>query len=195
MRLVTRPAREHLASYAAALAPRLVARQRPRPVTAERSSTRIAADPAAFLAGLDHRDPAGATHHAPRRHPVPRLPGFVRWIWDGALAGSIGLRWQPGTDDLPPHVLGHVGYAVVPWKRRRGYATRALALLLPEARAQGLRRLELTTEPENLASRRVIERNGGILIERDREAPRLRRRRVPALRNRASEAAQAATGR
>ena len=23
---------------------------------------------------------------------VPRLPGFVRWIWDGALAGSINLR-------------------------------------------------------------------------------------------------------
>ena len=97
---------------------------------------------------------------------MPRLPGFVRWIWDGELAGSIGLRWQPGTDALPPHVLGHVGYAVVPWKRRRGYATRALGLLLPEARAQGLRRVELTADPDNLASHRVIERNGGVLIGR-----------------------------
>ena len=55
-------------------------------------------------------------------------------MWDGEFCGSIGFRWQPGTSTLPPYVLGHIGYAVVPWKRGRGYATQALALLLPEAR-------------------------------------------------------------
>ena len=76
------------------------------------------------------------------------------------------LRWQPGTHALPPHCLGHIGYAVVPWKQRRGYATRALALLLPQARAEGMSYVEITTDPENIASRRVIEANGGVLIER-----------------------------
>ena len=71
----------------------------------------------------------------------------------------------------PPHVLGHIGFSVVPWKRGRGYATRALALLLPEARTRGLPHVELTTEPDNLPSQRTIEKNGGVLVERFEKAP------------------------
>jgi predicted acetyltransferase len=55
---------------------------------------------------------------------------------------------------------------VVPWKRRRGYATRALALLLPRLSGEGLPWVELTTDPDNTASQRVIEANGGVLVER-----------------------------
>jgi predicted acetyltransferase len=86
-------------------------------------------------------------------------------MWDGEFCGTIGFRWRPGTETLPPTCLGHIGYAVVPWKRGRGYATRALRLLLPEAKAEGLRYVEITTEPDNPASMRVIEKNGGILVE------------------------------
>jgi predicted acetyltransferase len=53
----------------------------------------------------------------------------------------------------------------VPWKRRRGYATQALREVLLDAEAEGLRYVELTTRPDNLPSRRVIEANGGILQE------------------------------
>jgi predicted acetyltransferase len=55
---------------------------------------------------------------------------------------------------------------VVPWKRGRGYATHALALLLPQAREENLAYIELTTDADNTASRRVIEANGGKLIEK-----------------------------
>jgi predicted acetyltransferase len=99
---------------------------------------------------------------------VQRLPGYALWMWDGEFCGSVGFRWQPGTTELPPYCLGHAGYSVVPWKRRRGYATRALQLLLPYARAEGLVHIELTTTVDNLASRRVIEANGGRLVERFR---------------------------
>ncbi len=44
----------------------------------------------------------------------------------------IGLRWQRGSEALPPYCLGHIGYAVVPWKQGRGYATRALREVLGE---------------------------------------------------------------
>ena len=69
------------------------------------------------------------------------------------------------TEALPPYCLGHIGYAVVPWKRRRGYATRAVQEVLLEAKAEGLRYVEITTDPSNVASQRVIEANGGVLLE------------------------------
>jgi predicted acetyltransferase len=122
----------------------------------------IRADAPAFLASLLSQT---GTITLPDGREVPKLPSRVRWMWDGEFAGQIGLRWQPGTDALPPHVLGHVGYAVVPWKRRRGYATEALRLMLDEARAVGLRSLEITTDKGNVISGRVIAANGGCLVE------------------------------
>jgi predicted acetyltransferase len=131
----------------------------------------IAADPAAFIASLDDRDATGPLVTFPDGSKKPRLPGYRRWMWDGEFCGSIGFRWQPGTSALPPHVLGHIGYAVVPWKRRRGYATRALALMLEEARREGLAYVELTTDPANEVSQRVITSNGGVFVERFRADP------------------------
>lgn len=126
----------------------------------------IRRDAAAFVAGLVDRDPAGRMIKLPDGTSVPRLPGYRKWMWDGAFCGSIGLRWQRGTNTLPEYCLGHIGYGVVPWKRRRGYATRALRLLLTDARAEGLSYVEITTQPDNIASQRVITANGGILVER-----------------------------
>lgn len=113
-----------------------------------------------------NREAKGPAITLPNGSTVPRLPGYSMWMWDGQFCGSVGFRWQPGTTELPPYCLGHVGYSVVPWKRRRGYATRALHLLLPHARAEGLAHIELTTDVDNVASRRVIEANGGVLVER-----------------------------
>ncbi len=87
-------------------------------------------------------------------------------MWDGEFCGSIGLRWQPGTSALPSHVLGHIGYSVVPWKQGRGYVSRALGLILLDAAAEGLDQVEITTDIDNFASQRVIEANGGELIGR-----------------------------
>ena len=100
---------------------------------------------------------------------VPRLPGPVRWLWDGAFCGAINLRYLPGTEELPEHVSGHIGYAVVPWKRRLGYATAALRQILPLAVAAGLRHVDLTCDDDNRPSQKVIEANGGVLISRGPE--------------------------
>jgi predicted acetyltransferase len=116
-------------------------------------------DAAAFLADLT--DQSG-TVLQPDGSRLPRIPFRVFWIWDGDFCGAINLRFLPGREDLLPYVSGHVGYAVVPWKRRRGYATRSLALVLPVARGIGLRRILVTCDETNLASRKVILANGGV---------------------------------
>ena len=88
-----------------------------------------------------HREPArqSGSITLPDGSAVPKLPSRTGWMWDGEFCGSIGLRWQPGTDALPSHVLGHIGFAVVPWKRGHGYAARALALMLPRGPGRGPR--------------------------------------------------------
>lgn len=131
----------------------------------------IESDAAAFIASRDDPEAKGAPITLPDGSTVPRLPGYSRWIWDGEFCGSVNFRWQPGTAALPPHCLGHIGYAVVPWKRGRGYATRALAMMLPEARREGLPCVELTTDLDNLPSQKVITNNGGVLVKRFRKEP------------------------
>jgi predicted acetyltransferase len=126
----------------------------------------IARDRAVFLASLVDREAKGPPIKMPDGSTARRLPGYRRWMWDGEFCGSIGFRWQPGTSELPPYVLGHVGYAVVPWKQDRGYATAALKLTLEEAKAQGLTSVQITTEDDNVPSQRVITANGGVLVER-----------------------------
>ena len=162
---LVRPGPEYLASYVAALE-RGWSADNERGVEAAREElSRIQADAAAFLASMEDREAKGPPITLPDGSAAKRLPGFRRWIWDGEFCGSIGLRWQPGTTALPLYCLGHIGYAVVPWKQRLGYAKSALRLILAEARAVGLPYMEITTDPDNIASQRVIEANGGILVE------------------------------
>ena len=137
-----------------------------RPQAALDDLARIAQDPARFISEQVDREAKGPAIILPNGSTVPRLPGYSRWMWDGEFCGAIGFRWQPGTADLPPYCLGHIGYSVVPWKRLRGYATRALQLLLSQSKGEGLAYVELIADADNIASQRVIEANGGELVER-----------------------------
>jgi predicted acetyltransferase len=170
MQLV-RPTLDHLASYASALARGWSADTVRGVVAAQEELVKLESDAEAFVASLEDREAKGAPVKLPDGSVAARIPGFRRWMWDGEFAGVMSFRWQPGTTSLPPHCLGHIGYAVVPWKQRQGYATRALQLLLPEAAAEGLPYVEITTDPENVASQRVILANGGILVEQFTKPP------------------------
>lgn len=181
MKLV-RPAPEHLAAYTAALQRGWSADNVRGAAAAQEELQRIAADPADFLRWMDDVEAAGPLVTLADGRQVPRLPGLRRWLWaeDADLAhlqhldpaereiqrfiGAIGLRWARDHGPLPPHVLGHCGYAVVPWHRGRGHASAALAALLPLARAQGMPFIELTTDPDNLSSQQVMLRNGAVLL-------------------------------
>jgi predicted acetyltransferase len=161
---LVRPTPEHLPSAVDALR-RGWSPDTERAEAGAEALAEIASDPQAFLAGCDDRQGAGPPILLPDGSTVRRLPGMTLWMWDGAFAGSVSIRWEPGTTDLPPTCLGHVGYSVVPWRRRRGYATDALRQALPLLREQGLAFAEVQTTPDNVASQRVIEANGGVLVE------------------------------
>lgn len=137
---------------------------------AQEALAQIAIDPSPVFAVADDPQALGPQITTPDGLKRDRLPGLLRWLWDEdagdeGFAGSINLRWMKGHAPLPPFVLGHIGYAVVPWKQQRGYATLALAQLLVLARGHGLPFVELTTDADNLPSQKVITANGGVLLE------------------------------
>lgn len=78
------------------------------------------------------------------------------------MAGGCNLRiGQTSNIEL---YLGHIGYGVYPPARGRGYAARAVRLLMPLARRMGINPLWITCNPDNWASRRTCERAGGRLV-------------------------------
>lgn len=165
MQLV-RPTEDHLPSYLAALKAGWSPNNERGLAASLEEIALIEADAGAFVRSLDNREGLGPPVAMPDGSTVPRLPGFRLWMWDGEFAGSIGFRWQHGTTELPPYCLGHIGYSVVPWKQRRGYATAALLGMLDEARLMGMPYVELTADPDNIASQKVILAAGGTLHER-----------------------------
>ncbi|MHA7820784.1 MAG: GNAT family N-acetyltransferase [Erythrobacter sp.] len=158
-----RPAAEYLKSYREALERGFQPSNHEGEARRLASLDQIEADPQGFLAQFEDGSSEGPPISLPDGTEAPRLPDLTRWIWDDDFCGVISLRWQEGTDTLPPHVLGHVGYVIAEWKRRRGYASGALAAILPLARQQGLRRIEVAASDENPGSWKVIEKAGGVL--------------------------------
>ena len=162
------PAPQHLPAYIDALqrgwAP---TRTRPDDFIALELA-RIAADATAFLASLEDVEAQGEPVELPDGSVAPRVPWLQRWLWDGDFCGVISLRWSRD-GPLPPHVLGHVGYAVVPWKRGRRLATSALRQMLPEAWSRGLAHVDVVTEPDNMPSQRTALGAGATLAERLRK--------------------------
>ena len=164
------PERALLSAYEAALreglSPNTVRNVAPEQLVA------IAADPEAFLAQLIGR--GGKIRHDEHTE-VDRIPDRVRWIFaldraDQPFVGAINLRWLEDArgraiEALPPHVLGHVGYSIRPAFAGNGYGTAALAAMLEQAGEIGLPRLVVICDATNLASRRIIEKNGGRLVE------------------------------
>lgn len=71
---------------------------------------------------------------------------------------------------------GHIGYGVRPSERRKGYASRLLALTLKEAKQIGLARVLLTCDKRNSGSARTIIKNGGILENERDEGGRITQR-------------------
>lgn len=84
---------------------------------------------------------------------------------------------RPGPSGLLDPYLrdfgGHIGYDVRPTARRQGHTTATLAAALSVAYHLDITSALVTCDVDNVASRRVIERNGGIFADQRCEKLRL----------------------
>lgn len=96
--------------------------------------------------------------------PEGRVPESWFWLFEGDLPiGFAKLRHR--LDGRLRARGGHIGYGVRASMRGRGYGTQLLRLALEEARSLDLKEVVLTCDAANAPSRRVIEKNGGILLD------------------------------
>lgn len=93
-------------------------------------------------------------------------PGRVRCDFlvadvDGVPVGRVSVRHE--LTDYLREIGGHVGYAVAPAHRRRGYATAMLRQSVALLAAGGVARVLVTCDVDNVGSAAVIEACGGVL--------------------------------
>lgn len=106
-----------------------------------------------------------ASMHAQARGenlPDGFVPQTDYWlIDDGDFIGRVSIRHE-----FTEHLLtvgGLIGYDIRPSKRGRGYGNKILELALPKAKSLGLKRVLITCDVTNEASKKIVENNGGVL--------------------------------
>lgn len=76
------------------------------------------------------------------------------------IVGAIGIRWK----QVPILMAfgGLIGYSIRPSQRGKGYASEMLKLALNKFKNTSIDNVLITCKDFNLASKKVIEKNGGI---------------------------------
>lgn len=86
-------------------------------------------------------------------------------IENGNIVGSGSVRLDPENNPNLSLTGGHIGYGVMPSKRRQGYGAMFLHLLLKESQKFGLKDVMVTCAEDNLGSAGVIETNFGLYLD------------------------------
>lgn len=92
---------------------------------------------------------------------VPSSTYFLYDDEDDIMLGAIDIRHS-----LNEHLLkygGHIGDGIRPSQRRKGYATKMIALALEKCRELNIDRVLMTCDKTNIGSAKSIMNNGGIL--------------------------------
>jgi predicted acetyltransferase len=94
--------------------------------------------------------------------PVGKVPAtFLVAEVDGQIVGRVSVRHR--LNEYLQQRGGHIGFGIRPEFRGRGFATEILLEALGIARGLGVEKVLVTCDDTNIASRRVIEKCGGVL--------------------------------
>jgi len=99
----------------------------------------------------------------PVKKHVPWYEFEMRKVGTRSRRGKITIR--VGKTWFLTRCAGQIGYGVLKRYRGHRYAARACRLLMPLARAHGLKTLWITCKPKNTASRKTLELAGGRYVE------------------------------
>lgn len=93
--------------------------------------------------------------------PPERVPcTFLLATYEDEIVGRTSIRHE--LNDVLLTTGGHIGYAVRPAWRRRGFATAILRQSLELTDRLGIERVLVTCDEGNVGSARVIESQGGV---------------------------------
>ncbi|MEI6222765.1 MAG: GNAT family N-acetyltransferase [bacterium] len=104
----------------------------------------------------------GMCERAEGKHlPPGYVPESVFWLIDNdVFIGRVSIRHE--LSDFLYWEGGHIGYAIRPSARLKGYGKKILELALPEAKKLGILKVLVTCDDDNVGSRKIIEANGGV---------------------------------
>lgn len=91
-----------------------------------------------------------------------KVPQSLYWFYvDNEPAGIVKIRHY--LNDSLRQNGGHIGYALSPKLRGKGYGNKMLELALLEAKNLGIEDVLVVCNPDNYSSKAVILKNGGQL--------------------------------
>ncbi|MHB0865320.1 MAG: GNAT family N-acetyltransferase [Minisyncoccota bacterium] len=98
------------------------------------------------------------------RLSLGEVPRTEYWLQEnGKYLGRIQIRKTPS--GRFPDIASHVYYEIRPSEKGKGYGTAILALGLGKARDLNMSSLVVACDAANVASRKIIEHNGGVLTK------------------------------
>ena len=107
--------------------------------------------------------------------PAYWVPASTFWLIDGTkVVGHTNIRHRL-TKKLR-NWGGNIGYAIRSTEHQKGYGTKILELALKKAKKMGLKKVLVTSLDKNTASQKIIEKNGGKLINKVKTEEGLARR-------------------
>ncbi|MEQ9440007.1 MAG: GNAT family N-acetyltransferase [Cyclobacteriaceae bacterium] len=101
------------------------------------------------------------SHENKRQVPLGWISYSTFWLVnEHEFIGELHFRHT--LTDYLRNYGGHIGYTIRPSQRAQGYGTKLLALALPKIKQLGFERVLVTCDETNIASKKIIEANGGV---------------------------------
>lgn len=93
--------------------------------------------------------------------PSGWVPDSTYWLVDAGqnVVGAVNIRHS--LTEALLNAGGHIGYGIRPSARRKGFATKILALSLEKTKELGIDRVLVVCDKGNIGSEKTIIKNGG----------------------------------